>query len=114
MKYIKTFENVDKPEVGDYIVVDSLSSDSDVKNFMDYHVAQIEDFFGWDIVTINYNSVPRYIRHFFGKLEKSGTFGNYTVYRKQILIDEIISFSKSREEMEELIETRKNANKYNL
>jgi hypothetical protein len=92
MKYIKTYENINEPKVGDYAVVKLPNYDSSISRLLEIEIGKIKKTFlptkteGWSYLI---------------------TFGtiDFLVKRK-----EIVDFSESKEKLEPYIQQLK----YNL
>jgi len=103
MKHLKYFENIEEPQVGDYVICEELSNlTPDICNFISSNIGIIEYTKNDDGETsyyIKYENVPEDI--FFLTLRNN---------KRDMSREEIIHFSKNKEDLEYII----NANKYNL
>ena len=111
MKYIKTFESVDEPQVGDYVICDEEQlSDKDVTDFVNSHIGII-------FKTLNNGRFPNeYVVKFKDVPESlvmkySFDYGDtYMLNARKIYRHEIKCWARTKEELEHKIA----ANKYNL
>ena len=108
MKYLKKYEDVNKPEVGDYVYCqeDLLTSDDETyykaMEFVKNNIGKIlkknpkySDFF-----VVRYENIPFELKEYFNVFKSS----------RNIKYDEIIYWGKTKEEVEAKI----NSEKYNL
>lgn len=120
MKYLKTFEDLqNKPEVGDYVIINvSPSADNNVREYIDntigvIHTIQDDRVDMWNnVITgniiVKYINVPNEIRswfHYEGTRKKYGR-----KYFRSFDTQQIYAFSKSKEELELMLQTKN----YNL
>lgn len=96
MKYLKTFESVNEPQVGDYV-----SCEENDEYFTSYFISNnigviidVQD----DLYFVKYNNIPKDIKEYFDE------------YCRDMLRDEIKFWSKSKEDVDKYIATKK----YNL
>jgi len=122
MKYIKTFENTtNKPEVGDYVSIISKKyinhlkryyDEKELDNLKDYllnHPGQIYTFFNDDRIIVTYGfKIPENVLKFF-PYDKP-----YGGYNKIFNLEDINAIGKTKEELKQRIEIKKNANKFNI
>ena len=112
MKYIKNFEkiNINKPEIGDYVIAIDEDTHTDVKNFINNNIGKIVNIknhkrFGV-LYHTKYTNVDDDIEEWFTKennLDKKCGIRCFYLH-------EIIAFSKNIEDLDTIL----NANKYNL
>jgi hypothetical protein len=93
MKYLKTFENTNKPNIGDYVVVN-------VKDEKYYGLPVIGQIYA-EYPNMFFNRVYYFIKY---TLPDNHTFND--VFQ----IDEILKYSKNKENLEYII----SSNKYNI
>ena len=104
MKYLKTYEKINEPQVGDYVICDEKMYDK-VNIFLNNNVGQLisrdPDEYGfkdeYDYI-VKYENVPLDIKDYF--LSNVRSFGR----------EEIIEFSSNKEDLEAILD----ANKYNI
>jgi hypothetical protein len=121
MKYIKTFEDINtaEPEIGDYVIVyDQFTYTSNMiewKEFMNTHVGRLIRKRDSDInntkrllYDVEYENIPENVKRIIFKY-KFDPKTNKAV-EKGFNIDEIVCWSKNKEELE----LKLAANKYNL
>jgi hypothetical protein len=106
MKHIKYFENVYEPQVGDYVICEEeYSVDDAVDSFIKNTIGIIIDI-KYDKkypYIVAYENIPDAIRKDYFTLEDFKR-------TRQMMREEIIHFSKNKEDLEYYIQ----ANKYNL
>jgi hypothetical protein len=107
MKYIKTYEDINKePQVGDYVICDDYFDK--LTEFEANNIGQItsidDDVDNGAPYNIKYNNIPYNIRTWFFYNDDH----NYGI--RPMSIEEIIFFSSNKEEVERYLQ----ANKYNL
>jgi hypothetical protein len=106
MRYIKTYENIKGPEIGDYVVASTRFfsiRNSDFYNFLCNNVGKINDYQN-DEWVVNYLSVPKPIRKYL-------SYWNRTVgWCRSFRPSEIEFYSKNKEDVEIYIQ----AKNYNL
>ena len=121
MKYIKKFENdINKPEVGDYVSIVSKNYINHLKNYYnEKDLDLLKDFLlnypGQIYTTFNNNKIkviygfdiPKNVREFFQYDKNYG-------YNLMLYLDDINIFSKTIEELRNKIELKNNTNKFNL
>ena len=105
MKYIKKFENVNVPQIGDYAIVDNTSVNKNLNDFLSNNIAEIVDKYEietyWGKINyykFKYENIP------FGLSE---SFSNDTIGFTELTIG---YFSKNKEDVEARIQSKK----YNL
>lgn len=118
MKYIKTYEDLKKIEIGDYVICDEEISDDALVDFLATNVGQIVDFrneFTVDNLSSDYD--VGYDYYIFVKYDDVDIIGkeNFNYHNKipncRIFSEnEIIYNSKDREDCEAFLMS----NKYNL
>ena len=61
MKYIKTYETLNKrePQIGDYVIMDT--NDDSLKNYINTHIGQI-DYIDSEELSVSFPDVPQNIR----------------------------------------------------
>lgn len=110
MKYIKTFENIDKPEIGDYVICDvEKGMFPDLYEFLKLHIGKV--------INIVESNEPYHVRFDVNReyIDKSISSYHKRIYKgKKLTIafnrDEVKTFAKTKKELEIKI----NADKYNL
>jgi len=108
MKYLKRFENINTPQVGDYVIA-SLKTDKDIGIFIANNIGQIVAISENDInklYTVKFFNIEKDIEKFFFTEPEYGEYMTLMFFYKY----EILAFSKNKEELETIL----NANKYNL
>ena len=58
MKYIKKYENVEEPQVGDYVLMRTDSKNIDYRNFLKNNVGQIIEMESDFHMSVKYENVP--------------------------------------------------------
>ena len=101
MKYLKKFENVNKPEIGDYVLVKSHTRYKEVKNFIDSNIGVIFKI-RKDIITVKYKNIPSNIINKFSYINNNNSSGVYDFYSYKIE-----NFSKNKEELEMILQAKK-------
>lgn len=97
MKYIKTFEKLGEPTIGDYVIcVDKDYDDLEFNNFLATSIGKVVKY-QYDQYYVEYDNPPIYIED---------TWGNPI----RFILDEILHFSKNKEDLEIYVQ----ANKYNI
>jgi len=106
MKYLKKFENINEPKIGDYVICVNYEN-TDLKildDFLSSNIGKIvrdktnvEKF----KYSIKFENIPKNLKGF----TENGV-GDEIIFRS----DEIAHFSKNKEDLEHIID----ANKYNL
>ena len=110
MKHLKTFENIKKPQVGDYVLCYEDAKDHNLKEFINNNIGKIsiirdKGSYIECNYTIEYENIPSIISNRFTNFKK-GDKKNERNMREE----EIIFFSKNKEDVELYMQ----ANKYNL
>lgn len=102
--YIKAFENIkNNPEIGDYVICEEGFLDNiEIKDFISNNIGQIIGIEVPNYFTIQYENVPKEFKWYFHPID----YRDITNMR----LDEIILFSKNKEELEDYLITKK----YNL
>lgn len=113
MKYIKKFEYLLIPQIGDYILTNkSLKHYDDhivdVYTFMNNNIGRIIDIRN-DYYVVQYDNIPRNLRMYFNQLRYNSKNENYKNYRV-VKRNEILFFSNKLFD----INIIKNTQKYNL
>ena len=109
MKYLRTYEKLDEPQIGDYVVcMEELSSDKDSLSVIKFLTNNVGQF-----IIKNDNSIFKFF--YLIKFENvpkrlSGKFFDGSKGCRRMSRDEILYFSKDKEDCEIFI----NAKKYNL
>jgi len=106
MKHLKKFENINKPEVGDYVICKNIENED--LSILDYFLSENigiiinnrTDFKKFPYL-IRFDDMPHELLIYSEKRE-----GKDIIFRS----DEILHFSKNKEDLEHIIV----ANKYNL
>ena len=111
MKYIKTYETVNKtkkPIIGDYVLCLDQSDDNDLNDFLSNNIGQYIAPFGSDEFPyeIEYTDIPRDL---YGAFSVDGEDGN-NLGTRQFSLKEIKYWSKDKKNLELIITT----NKYNI
>jgi hypothetical protein len=97
MKYLRTYEELGKPEIEDYVICRPLDDrDPDLNDFLKTHIGQLvgRRYFDYDI---KFEKVPKYI---------IDCYDNPIQFERE----EIIHWSKNKEDLQIYIDI----NKYNL
>jgi hypothetical protein len=104
MKYLKKFEeNENEPQVGDYVICKEMKyPDDDFVYFLNTHIGRIKNY-----VNMNDTLYP-YEIEFEEKLPRS------SLKSRNFIRNEIIYWSKNKEDVIDYIEMMNNINKYNL
>jgi len=129
MRYIKTYEKLDKdqPKIGDYVICKELETNNvlndaeiSIVNFISKNIGEIVDFRTDDNMTQEYIEVA-YKYNIFVQYENipDELYDDFAYHKKfdkcRIFnINEIIHWSKNKEELEEILEFDSTVNKYNL
>jgi len=120
MKYIKTFENIQKePKVGDYVLCEDSDNEdvielSDWNEYIRTHIGKVIQIKpGTDlrskIYVVKYKDVPNYIqKHFHYMMDDEGNFIYHD--RRGFYIEEIKFCSPSKKKVELMMK----ANKFNI
>ena len=113
MKYLKTFENVNEPQIGDYVAVEEefyASSDAtdQLFDFTSTHIGKIvtykpNHFKGENVFCVKYENVPEKLQYAFEDV-------NLQKMCRNMLLVEIKFWSKNKEDVEEYLASKK----YNL
>ena len=103
MKYLKTFEHLQNPEIGDYVIIKTKSTDPVVKEFINTTIGEIF-FVKENKIKVKYDNVPTILQNWFGYSH------NENKYYRNFLIDQIVNISKSKEELKLILQKRS----YNL
>jgi hypothetical protein len=99
MKYLKLYENFNKPEIGDYVICRSFYNNKYLNIFLSENIGQI--------VIINDKSLYSYIVKYNSKdLKNLRTLFNNAGFRK-FQENEILHFSKNKEDLELILSARK-------
>lgn len=102
MKYIKLYESLDKPQIGDYVICDDVTIPQIINT-----IGRIEKYYRYSNITY-----PYYIKFdddFMDSLD-SEELSYFENGLRKMSKNEIIHFSSNREDLETII----NANRYNL
>ena len=110
MKYIKKFENINTPEIGDYIICDvDQSRFQDLYEFLKSHIGKV--------IAIFVSNEPYHVRFDVNREDLEASISNYhkRIYKgKKLTIsfhpNEVKYFSKNKKDLELKI----NSDKYNL
>jgi hypothetical protein len=118
IKSFKIFEKLkDVPEIGDYAIMQILTGDFKLDNFVNNTIGQISDvqlsepdpsmsvnlYNEIQRIGVIYNNVPVKIRWWFSKM-------SHNKYKRLYTPNNLVEFAKTKEELE----LKLNANKYNL
>jgi len=103
MKHIKTFEklNQKKPQVGDYVICQD--EEDDLISFMNNNIGKIIDISHNDKIPfdIEYENIPSNIQNYFG-------FNNNIKNNNRVMSrEEILYWSKNKEDLKQIILQRK-------
>ena len=103
MKYIKKFENVSKPKIGDYVIgeINNIHSSDMLKNYIKNSIGEITFIFREDRVISRYFDIPKNLKRNFYDGQNNDQIVIYT--------NKIVGFG-TKEEMELIL----NSKKYNL
>ncbi len=111
MKYIKTYENMNKlPEIGDYVLMKinltEYEHKDEINNYINNTIGKIINIYpSTDDIRIKYDNIPNNIKSWFRDHK------NYKNYYSRILrIDKIVAIGKTPEE----VILNRDINKYNL
>lgn len=117
MRYIKTYENINEPQVGDYVIGYSLYFSDKTNNFLKNNIGKIIDSennaYNNPEYRVQYEDVPDNVVDsvdFYTFVPYEGNRFAKRVYFVKLVKSEINHFSKNKEDLEPYI----NANKYNL
>lgn len=120
MKYLKTFEKLqEQPEVGDYVLINTVSTIKGVSEYINNTFGQIIDIQPdkidiWDFksvgdIVVKYTDVPSEIKSWFNK-NKNITRNYAREFDRRFSPEQVVAFAKTKEELE----LKLTANKYNL
>ena len=115
MKYIKKFETNNKPEIGDYVILNYNNMGMNVNNFLNNtigEVAWISETKTWYSIRYPKNIIPKNLDGFFGNIKNSNVknVNDMLIYDYDININDILEYSHTKEELE----LKLASNKYNL
>ena len=130
MKYIRTYENIDNPKVGDYVICKDITSSDEVsknfQKFLDENIGQIVSGDDINLFIVLFDKLPseEILEYAFYTLEHSHVkkliqLPNIKVHKSETLLytnlcgfekKEIVFFSDNREDLEIKI----SANKFNI
>ena len=101
MKYIKTFEKLDRNiKKGDYAIIGFKTTNPVVTEFFENNVCNIIEIKGiW--ITFGYEYIPEEIKDYFYKS------GKYYIYQIDLNFNDIYAFSISKEKLELEVATKK-------
>jgi len=107
MKYLKSYENINNPKIGDYVIaIDNITSSKDANDILKNTIGKIISTNKWyrknPLYTTKYDNIPEDLKGHF-------SYDNEQNIRKLTRI-EIKHFSNSKKELETII----SANKYNI
>lgn len=107
MKYIKAYENMNLPEINDYVLMKvnlvEYKWKDEVNNYINNTIGQIIDVYpNEENIRIKYDNIPDIIKSWF-RIDNG-------VYSRVIHNDQIVAIGKSIDE----VIINKNINKYNL
>ena len=109
MKYLKTFEDTIKddikPQIGDYVIINSESEFSEVKNFINNSIGRIVDFDDEanTPAVVEFENIPNKIKFYF-RIRNTRSF----------FYEQIKYFSPNKEECLDMLPLLADSNKYNL
>lgn len=115
MKHIKKFENMSKPEIGDYIlanITDNKYNDEitiKIKNFLNDNIGRVIDTINNNAYIVQYYNIPNDILNFFNHKGDNYNDEEYKNYR-HLKMSDILYFSNNLFDIEMI----KNSHKYNL
>lgn len=97
LKHLRTFE-LNKPQIGDYVIMSSGSNSYEIKNFIENNIGRIADI-SYDryYLYVRYENVPITIKNIFGRA-------------RQFNESNVVHISKNEEDLKAIIAQ----NKYNL
>ena len=114
MKHIKNFEDIKKsqlPEIGDYVICKdkSIALDEETKEFISNNIGKIINIITTGRPTalyiVKYDNIPNIAKKWFGS--PSSTKRRLTDDSRQMRLNEIIKFSKNKEELEDYLIAKK-------
>jgi len=97
----KIFENKIDPKIGDYVICEEISSSIELKKFIDNNIGYIIDQLSFNRFTVQYNNVPKNLFIFFNEQMRSSS------KCREMFLTEIQYWSKNKEELENILLTRK-------
>jgi len=119
MKYIKTFENVKEPQIGDYVLCYQFGLiNKEIENFINSSLGKIVNIYNNNInnnkmYVVEYKNVPKNLlqnSHFY----KYQTPKRSSNTARNLSRNEIIFWNKDKELVKNKIEIINNVKKYNL
>jgi len=119
MKYIKRFENLEEPEIGDYVLLQvNRNFSNDYKNFINNNIGEIVSIDKNTYTKARHFEIRYYIDTFeeFSKMKDSFRYISFDVENEEYYFsnlfnpDYVVEFGKTKEEVELKIATKK----YNL
>jgi len=101
MKYIKTFEKLDrKIKKGDYAIIDFKTTNPGVTEFFQNNISKIIEVRGiW--IKFGYKYVPEEIKEYFYKSRV------YYIYQIELNLEDVYSYAISKEKLELELSTKK-------
>ena len=109
MKHIKNFEDIKEsqlPEIGDYVICEdkSIAIDEETKEFISNNIGKIINIItkGRTLYIVKYDNIPNIAKHWFGFVHACGSDDS-----RQMHLNEIIKFSKNKEELEDYLIAKK-------
>ena len=112
MKYLKTFESVDEPQVGDYVIcgipgIDSFGDNKDIYKFISTTIGQLVEISNTIRPTyyVHYENVPEKI-----KWHKEYRYANTIMDKEPFRRMNITAWGKTPED----VKIKLSQNKYNL
>lgn len=114
MKYLKSYENINEPQVGDYVIaMPDYVKNNDFKIFFDNNIGQIvkieRGYTGEKLCAVEYENIPYSIKKVYSNWrEENGKqfLAKYIWFSSNL----IIHSSNNKEDLKNIIE----AKKYNL
>ena len=104
MKYLKTYENINMPKIGDYVIVDASHGESIFEdapiflNFLKTIIGKIIDIKNYDEYKIEYdmNDIPAKFKNFF-YIRQHNNSGYLVAW---VDLEDIKDFSNKKEKLE--------------
>jgi len=118
MKYLKKYENLNKPQINDYVICEDQDyTNGELVDFISKNVGKIVAYTKdyekiEDVFAINYPYIVKYenIPEKLNGLE----FGDYLAYTRVFSDSEILYHSNNKEDVEKKLSLLRATNKYNL
>lgn len=108
MKYIKTFENINELQIGDYVICHELGyiNDDEIDNFIQNNIGQYtvyDDIIDCPPYVIQYENIPIRLNDYFNSDNE-----------RRMHRDEIIFYSSNKKTVEDFIKIKNDLKKFNL